>query len=86
VRLQYTERFRRAFASLSERDAIRVEKALRLLASDPRYPGLRVKRIQGTGGIWEARASDSIRITFEMEGDVLVLRMVGPHDATLNDP
>ena len=86
MRLRYTERFRRAFASLTETDAARVEKALRMLGSDPRYPGLRVKRVQGTDGIWEARASDSLRITFEMEGEVLTLRMVGPHDAMLKNP
>jgi mRNA-degrading endonuclease YafQ of YafQ-DinJ toxin-antitoxin module len=72
--------------SLTATDAVRVEKALRLLASEPRYPGLRVKRIQGTDGIWEAHASDSLRITFEMDGETLILRMVGPHDATLKNP
>lgn len=86
MRLQYTERFRRAFAALADADAARVEKALRQLADDPRYPGLRVKRVQGTEGIWEARASDSLRITFEMRGDLLILRTVGAHDATLKSP
>jgi mRNA interferase RelE/StbE len=86
MRLQYTERFRRAFAALTDADAARAEKALRQLASDPRYPGLRVKRVQGTEGIWEARAGQSLRITFEMHDDLLILRMVGPHDATLRNP
>jgi mRNA interferase RelE/StbE len=86
MRLQYTERFRRAFAALTDADAARVEKALRLLANDPRHPGLRVKRMQGTEGIWEARASDSLRISFEMHGGLLILRMVGSHDATLKNP
>ncbi len=86
MRLQFTERFRRAFAALSDADARRVEKALRLLANDPRYPSLRVKRVQGTEGVWEARAGDALRITFEMHGDLLILRMVGPHDATLKNP
>jgi mRNA interferase RelE/StbE len=86
MRFQYTDRFRRAFAVLTDADAARAEKALRLLANDARYPGLRVKRVQGTEGIWEARAGDSLRITFEMHGDLLILRMVGPHDATLKNP
>jgi mRNA-degrading endonuclease RelE of RelBE toxin-antitoxin system len=86
MRLQFTERFRRAFADLSDADAARVRKALRLLTADPRYPGLRVKRVQGTDGISEARASDAIRITFEMHGDTLLLRMVGAHDPTLKNP
>ncbi len=86
MRLTYTERFLRAFARLSESDASRVEKALRLLAKDPRHPGLRVKRVQGTEEIWEARASDSLRITFEMHGDLITLRTAGPHDVTLKNP
>jgi mRNA interferase RelE/StbE len=86
MHLQYTERFRHAFAALTDADAARVGKALRLLAVDPRYPSLRVKRIQGTEGIWEARASASLRLTFEMHGAALILRTVGLHDVTLNNP
>ena len=86
MRLQYTERFQRAFAALTDADAARVEKALRLLARDPRHPGLRVKRVRGTERIWEARASDAWRLTFEMHGDWLILRTVGAQDATLKGP
>ncbi len=59
---------------------------MRRLAEDPHYPGLRVKRIQGTDSIWEARASRSLRLTFEMDGDIITLRNVGDHDATLRNP
>ena len=86
MRFQYTRRFQRAYAALSEPDAERVRKAIRLLASDLGHPGLRVKRIQGTEGIWEARAGLSIRLTFERRDDGLVLRNVGPHDSTLSKP
>lgn len=86
MRLQYTERFRRAYSSLAPEQRKRVQRALRLLAEDPGYPGLRVKKIQGAEGIWEARASRSLRITFEVHGNVLILRNVGPHNATLRRP
>jgi len=85
VRLRYTERFRRAYNSLSDQDAVRVERAIRLLAEDPHCPSLRVKGIQGTLGIWEACASRALRLTFEVEGDTLTLRNVGRHDATLRN-
>lgn len=42
--------------------------------------------MQGTGGIWEARASRALRITFEIRDDVLILRNVGRHDAMLQHP
>ena len=86
MRLRYTEHFRAAYRSLTDEQAKSVQKALRLLAADPRYPSLRVKRIQGTDAIWEARASRSLRITFEMDGDSLTLRNVGPHDEALDSP
>jgi mRNA-degrading endonuclease RelE of RelBE toxin-antitoxin system len=86
MRIAYTDRFRRAYAALVDRDAERVRKALGLLAVDPRHPGLRVKKMQGTERIWEARASKSLRITFEVEGDWILLRNVGAHDATLRRP
>jgi hypothetical protein len=56
------------------------------MADDLRYPALRVKRIQGTSKIWEARASRSLRITFAVEGEDLILRNVGHHDAALRKP
>ena len=86
MRLQYTDRFQRAYNDLTDDDAERVKKALRLLVENPRHPSLRVKRIQGTDHIWEARASLSIRLTFEMHGDLIVLRNVGAHDETLKKP
>ena len=45
-----------------------------------RHPGLRVKRMQGTADIWEARVTASSRITFNLEGERILLRTVGDHD------
>ena len=86
MRLQYTDRFRRAYRALTPEDRRRVQAALRRLAENLRHPGLRVKKMRGTGGIWEARASRGLRITFEMRDDALILRNVGRHDATLKRP
>jgi mRNA interferase RelE/StbE len=86
VRLQYTQRFERAYISLESSDAERAAKAIHLLAGDMRHPGLRVKKAQGTSDIWEARASHSLRLTFEVHEDLLILRNVGPHDQVLKKP
>lgn len=86
MRIRFTERFRRSYGELTPSEQESVEKALRLLASDWRYPSLRVKKMQGRPGIWEARASQSLRITFEISGDVILLRNVGQHDKTLDNP
>lgn len=81
-----TERFKRAYRNLEPAEQELVRKALRQLAADRTYPGLRVKRVQGTDGIWEMRAGRDIRITFEIGDDVYTLRNVGHHDATLRKP
>ncbi len=86
MRLILTNRFQKAYQSLAADDQGRVQKAIRLMSGDLRHPGLRVKRIKGTQGIWEARASKSLRITFETEGDALILRNVGHHDQALKKP
>jgi mRNA-degrading endonuclease YafQ of YafQ-DinJ toxin-antitoxin module len=39
--------------------------------------------MQGTENIWEARVSRSLRITFQIEGDKIILRNIGCHDETL---
>ncbi len=83
MRLRFTRRFQRAFIRLTDEEAERVRKSLRLLEADLRHPGLRVKKIQGTEGIWEARAGLAIRLTFQTQEDIIILRNVGRHDAVL---
>jgi hypothetical protein len=75
-----TARFKRAAKKLSAPDRGRLADALSRYERDPAHPSLHVKRVQETAGVWEARASLSIRFTFEkIEGGIL-LRNVGPHD------
>lgn len=81
-----TERFKRSYRNLEPAERELVRKALKQLAADRTYPGLRVKRVQGTDGIWEMRAGRDIRITFEISEDAYTLRNVGHHDATLRKP
>ncbi|MDP1808692.1 MAG: hypothetical protein Q8L35_04050 [Actinomycetota bacterium] len=44
------------------------------------HPSLRVKRIQGTAGIWEASIDMNHRFTFEKIEDGIRLRVIGKHD------
>ncbi len=86
MRLAVTNRFRRAYQALSTEDQTLADKALRLLVENLRHPSLRVKKIKGTDGIWEARVSRSIRLSFEIQGDLLILRTIGRHDDALAHP
>ena len=83
---EYVPRFKRAYRKLGPADRRRVDEAIRRFAADPAHSSLRVKKLQGMSDIWEARASDSIRITFQRDGDTVTLRNVGAHDPTLRQP
>ena len=79
-------RFERPYGSRSPEDWEQVAPALRLMSANSRHPGLRVKRIRGTKGIWEARSSRALRITLEVSGESLILRNVGRNDEALRKP
>jgi mRNA-degrading endonuclease YafQ of YafQ-DinJ toxin-antitoxin module len=72
--------------TMAKEEKARDRKALRNLAADLWYPALRVKKMQGVEHIWEARVSRSLRMTFQIEGDTIILRNIGRHDETLERP
>ena len=86
MKITRTTRFKRAWKELTEEEKNLARKALRNLATDLRYPALRVKKMQGVEYIWEARVSRSLRMTFQIEGNTIVLRNIGRHDETLERP
>lgn len=86
MKIARTARFRKAWGQLTEEEKELARKAIRNLAADIRYPALRTKKMKGAEGIWEARASRSLRVTFQIEGDTILLRNIGRHDETLERP
>ena len=86
MKLDRTERFKKAYKALTKDDQERTQKAMRLLVENQRHPSLRVKKLKGVKGIWEARVTQAVRMTFEISKDVIWLRNVGAHDPTLKNP
>ena len=86
MKIARTDRFKKAWTELNEEDRALARKALNNMIINLRYPSLRVKKIQGAENIWEARVSRSIRLTFEIHNDTLILRNIGRHDETLERP
>jgi len=86
LQIAYTARFKKAWKELGEIEKILAVKALENLVRNIRHPALGVKKIQGVKGIWEARVSQSIRMTFQIIDDTVVLRNIGKHDETLKKP
>lgn len=86
MRFIVTERFKRAYRDLPSELQSKADKALKLLQENPRHPSLHLKKIQGTPGIWEARVDRSCRLTLEMQSNAFLLRNIGKHDETLENP
>jgi mRNA interferase RelE/StbE len=84
-----SRRFESAYKSLPPSVQSRVDRAIRLLAQNPRHPGLGVRLVRGRPRgeqIFEARVNGGRRVTFNWEGDVITLRNVGPHDVVREAP
>jgi len=85
--VKFTDRFLKAYERLPEEIKKKIRKAVRLLATDSKYPSLQTKPVQGAKGIYEARVDRAYRMTYErLEGDILQMRVVGKHDETLKNP
>ena len=75
-----TRTFDKAFAALPANIQERTLEKIGLYENDPRHPSLRVKKVQGTPDILEMRVSRDYRITFQRDGDVVLLRNIGTHN------
>lgn len=80
MRLLPTEQFRRGYIRLPAEIQNQVDQKLQRFLSSPRHPSLQIKKMQGMKGIWELRVTQGYRVTFQIEGDLYVLRRVGSHD------
>ncbi len=86
MRIARTARFKKAWEQLSKSEKSLARKAVTNLALDIQYPALRVKKIKGVEHIWEARVSLSLRMTFQIDGNTIILRNIGRHEETLGSP
>lgn len=86
MKFQRPERFKRMYKKLDPEQQNAIKKALLLMSVNINHPSLRIKRIQGTKGIWKASATMGLRLTFHREGNTIVLRNCGEHNRTLKNP
>jgi mRNA-degrading endonuclease RelE of RelBE toxin-antitoxin system len=76
----FTPRFDRLFRRLPERIRRATYDKLALYSQDPDHPSLRVKRLKGTEAVWEMSITMNYRLTFEVQGERVILRRIGTHD------
>ncbi len=84
MELRFTRSFEKDYRELPTILQKLVDKKLLLFIVNPRHPSLRTKKMAGFDDIWEARITRDHRFTFQLFGDVWLIRRVGPHDILKN--
>ena len=87
-----TRTFERLFKKLPKAIQDQAFEKLALFLEDLSHPSLRVKKINNPfilrlskDAIWELSVTMNYRITFEVEGERVLLRRIGTHDV-LREP
>lgn len=83
MKLIFTPEFKKNYKKLPQKLKNRVNKQLRFLQKDWRYPSLRVKKMRGSKNKWEARVTRSYRMRFLPRKNKTFMLSVGPHDEGL---
>ncbi|MGH9861396.1 MAG: hypothetical protein ACRD5F_15365 [Candidatus Acidiferrales bacterium] len=78
--LRRSRSFERDFVRLPPQIQELAEKAIQLLAENPRHPSLRVKKMKRVNDVWEGRVTLAYRFTFNWEGEIITFRKIGTHD------
>lgn len=86
-KIKSSPRFIKAYLKLHPAIREKVDKALKLLAENPRHPSLQTKPVQSFKRIYEARVDIQYRLTYErIPDDTLLIRVVALHDDALKNP
>lgn len=81
LKITFTDRFQKHYKTLTEIEKKQFKSKLAVFAENPMHPSLRVKKIQGTKGLFEFSVNMDIRVVWFYEGDALVALVdIGHHD------
>lgn len=88
-------KYDRLYEDLEPDKQDKVDDAIEQFVADPHHPSLNTEKIDKERNIWTFRASDSIRVSFNWEGDgvpqeweesEVTLRVVGEHENVYENP
>ena len=82
----YTDRFKKYYKQLSKEEKKARQKKLLLMDKNPHHPSLRTKKVQGTDNIFECSINMAVRMTWQYDGESILLRIIGDHDEVLRNP
>jgi mRNA-degrading endonuclease RelE of RelBE toxin-antitoxin system len=75
-----TPNFDRAYSKVTPQVRKQAERQILRLQRNPRHPSLDHKKMLSRPGIWGARINRDYRILFLMEGEVITLLSIHPHE------
>ncbi len=78
--IHFLKPFIKDYTKLPDDKQKKVDRLLNLLKQDLYHPGLNARKMTGKEQIWEARVDVHYRMTFKIEGELLVMRRVGTHE------
>ena len=79
MRVSFTKPFQQDYLGLPEEIRKQIDKQILRLIENPKHPSLTIKKMEGHTSIWEARITKGYRMTFQINGDIFLLRRVGVH-------
>ncbi len=80
MRLLFTKNFFQDYRKLPDDMQKAVDKQLEFLLTNAKHPSLSLKKMHDPRNIWEGRVTAAYRFTFQIQGDIYILRKVGTHD------
>ena len=80
MKLWFTNSFIGDYHALPDQLQKTVDKKLQLFLDNRRHPSLNIKKMQDHRDIWEGKITQGYRSTFQMKGEVCILRRLGTHD------
>jgi len=80
MKLVFTKSFVHDYRRLPQRIQEAADKQLELLSADQNHPSLNIKKMNDPMEIWEGRVTRGYRFTFQIEGELYLLRRLGTHD------
>lgn len=79
-KIEYTKSFERGLKKLSIHEQRAVANKLKLLLTNPYYPSLRTKKVQGFENLFECSVNMDIRILWRYKGDSIIVTLdIGHH-------
>jgi len=78
--------FQKSFAKKPPKMQAAIAECIKKVCTDPTNPGLRLKRVQGCAGVFEARVDRANRVTLHFDGPTVVFRNHCNHDVISRNP